>query len=144
LPAANAQNAQRYLAVCALAWIAVLASLALSRPARDVGASYLAVIVLSLLLCIACASALIVGVYRRSQAMRAAGASFDGVSAASRRYSNLNAVGSLVMFAGALVQATRAFGVPEFAGQWLITMLCFGAGLLVQLYSQAKYLQALG
>ena len=49
------------------------------------------------------------------------------------------------MFAGIVLESTHSmFGVREFAGEWLVTLLLFGAGFLVQMHSQTKYLQALG
>lgn len=77
--------------------------------------------------------------------MRAAGKPFDGALAASRRYANQSGLGSLLMFAGIVLESTHSmFGVREFAGEWLVTLLLFGAGFLVQMHSQTKYLQALG
>jgi hypothetical protein len=125
--------------------VLVIAALGLARHAGDMQTGYVAVAAAGMMVCVLSGIPLTVGLYRRSTYLRAAGTSFDPFLPAARRHQRQNMAGALVLFAGCSLGGLHTvFNVPEFSGQWMVALLCLFGGLMVQMYSQAKYLEALG
>lgn len=145
VPGATVGNAQRYVLGAAIAGALVIAAVSIEPHDSERANLLLAVSLVGLVAFFCCGVPLYVGVYRRANAMRAAGEGFDRASKAVKRQQLQNFAGVLMLFTAVALQSSHAFfGAREFSGQSALELFLILGGVLVQMYSQAVYLKALG
>lgn len=144
VPGATSLTAQRYVIAAACGAAVAFFSLAGGYTSGQMITIWVIGVAIGMMLCIFAGIALVAGAYRRSKQVQEMGAS-DRFSTAAKQRQQLTAMGALFMFACMLTQWPHAFfGAPSFAGQWAIGTLGVLIGLMMQFYSEARYLKALG
>lgn len=144
LPGATAENAHNYMMAAVCGAVLVIAVFGLWYGSRDLTLWLIIPIAAGMLACMFAGLALAIGLYRRSRAIRQAGASLDPMIAAGKRLKAINVIGIAFYVAAFALEYRKNFTTHEFPGESLVVMLCILGGLLMQFYSQVKYLQALG
>lgn len=141
---ARADNVDRYIVGAIAASALAVASLEFGRRGQDFSVLYVAALAACILLFALCAVALLRGVSRTRRLVRAS-AAFVDTSAAEKRLQRISAYGSFVALAGIMLQAVHTlFGVPEFTGQWVVSMGALFGGICVQMLAEARYVKTLG
>ena len=107
----------------------------------DVPAAKLAVVVAGFAIFIACEIVLIVRTWKRKRIARELGAS---VIEASKRQARENFTGVLIVAAGIFIQFAHTVFGAAFDRDWAISFALIVVGMGVQMFAQARYVQALG
>lgn len=123
--------------------LVVFAALAAVHGSRDVPAQNLAAAIAGFGLFLACEIMLIIRTSRCSRLHSAENGTLR--AEASKRQARENFIGVVLLAAGIIMETTHSlFGAPMFAGEWAISFALIAAGMSIQMFAQARYIQAIG
>lgn len=139
---ARPRNSQRYIAGGVAGLVVAAAFIARGFGGAALPAEYLWAAGAGLAVFLFCATALLRGVARTRRDARESG--LDSVPA-EKAMQRATAFGSFLTLAGLILQAVHTmFGVPEFAGQAVLSFAAVFAGILLQMFAQVRFMKSLG